>query len=515
MKVYGDINLLNNKLLNAEFSDNITIEQLPNFPVAHSVGHIAFVDDVLYICIDTTPSDVWVPLTRELTAYKHSQSPASTTWEIQHDLNTTDITVMVYDTTDHVIIPDSIRVTGVNTVELGFASAIAGKAVIVTGSIDGPVRKTPDGSVIVDWSNIDNKPAFSTVATSGSYADLTNKPSLATVATSGSFTDLSNTPTLSNIFVVAKNGNNTTGDGSFSKPFATIQKAHDVAEATIASSQGVTILIMPGTYTDALAITRPRTAFVGFSGFEWSTIIQTAVTITPSRRVAHPGNSPFSFENIFLNVPSGQDAITFTGSTFSGALNLDRVRIYTTNGKGIVMNNTATDFDATVGAANNRMKWVDVDIQTNNGNKNAVEVQNAYGSINGGYFFSGSAQAAVMGLGANVTCTNCTFEATGATVASVATGGSLLSRASSFKNNQADANGVDVAANAYFVVAECTFAHSTTASNTGFAIKGVTGSVIIYSYLTFVNNNPANLVVNNRVSAAASRIPMTTAIAAV
>lgn len=497
MKVHGDFDLLNNKIFNAEFSDNVTIEQLAAFPTAHGVGHITFVNDVLYICIETSPNVVWVPLTRELTAYSHTQSSAATTWTVQHDLNTADVTVMVYDATDTVIIPNSISVTGVNTVQLGFSSAVAGRAVIVTGSIDGPVRKTPDGNIIVDWSNV------------------ANKPSLATVATSGSFTDLSNTPTLSNTFVVAKNGNDTTGNGSFNKPYATIQKAHDIAESTLDTAQGATVLIMPGTYTEALAITRPRTAFVGFSGFEWSTVIQTPVTITPSRRVNHPGNSSFLFDNVFFNVGGNQDALTFTGSAYSGALNLNRVRIYTTNGKGVVMNNTATDFDAAVGASNNRMRWVDVDIQTNNGNKNAVELQNVYGTVKGAYLYGGTAQATVMGLGSNVTFTDTAFEAVGAKVASVSTGGTLLTRACSFRNTQADADGVDVATSAYFVVAETTFAHATTASNTGFAIKGVAGSVIIHAYLSFLNTNPANAVINNRVSSATTRIPATTTIAAV
>ena len=44
----------------------------------------------------------------------------------------------------------------------------------------------------VDWSIITSKPTFSTVATSGSYADLTNKPTLF----SGNYADLTNKPTI-------------------------------------------------------------------------------------------------------------------------------------------------------------------------------------------------------------------------------------------------------------------------------------------------------------------------------
>lgn len=63
----------------------------------------------------------------------------------------------------------------------------------------------------VDWNDVENKPNFATVATSGSYNDLTDKPvipeapdltpyaktaDLSTVATSGSYEDLTNKPNL-------------------------------------------------------------------------------------------------------------------------------------------------------------------------------------------------------------------------------------------------------------------------------------------------------------------------------
>ena len=61
------------------------------------------------------------------------------------------------------------------------------------------------GSSTVDWSDIQNKPNFATVATTGDYDDLTDKPdlsiyaessSLATVATTGDYDDLLNKPTI-------------------------------------------------------------------------------------------------------------------------------------------------------------------------------------------------------------------------------------------------------------------------------------------------------------------------------
>lgn len=46
----------------------------------------------------------------------------------------------------------------------------------------------------VDWNDIQNKPDFATVATSGSYNDLQNRPNFAEVATSGSYNDLDDKP---------------------------------------------------------------------------------------------------------------------------------------------------------------------------------------------------------------------------------------------------------------------------------------------------------------------------------
>ena len=57
---------------------------------------------------------------------------------------------------------------------------------------DGILSAT--GLATVDWDDIQDKPTFSTVATSGDYEDLTNLPSLAPVATTGDYDDLINTP---------------------------------------------------------------------------------------------------------------------------------------------------------------------------------------------------------------------------------------------------------------------------------------------------------------------------------
>jgi hypothetical protein len=76
--------------------------------------------------------------------------------------------------------------------------------VATTGSYSDLSNKPdiPAAQANADWSattgvaQILNKPALSTVATTGAYSDLTNKPALSTVATTGSYSDLSNRPTI-------------------------------------------------------------------------------------------------------------------------------------------------------------------------------------------------------------------------------------------------------------------------------------------------------------------------------
>ena len=85
MKFYGHANLQQNELQNA------VLTVLTAFPTDPKVGQIAFVNSIVYVCIQNTAPNppIWVPLTQEITAYTHTQSTASSTWSITHNLNTT------------------------------------------------------------------------------------------------------------------------------------------------------------------------------------------------------------------------------------------------------------------------------------------------------------------------------------------------------------------------------------------------------------------------------------------
>lgn len=137
MKFYGNANLQQNELQQA------VIPFETAFPVSPLVGQIAFVNEILYICVDVANSlPVWVPLTRELTHYTHSQNSASDTWSIAHNLNTTSVQVQLFDNSNHVMIPDNIIINDSNNVTVTFGTAIQGRAVVLTGHNDGSVKPT-------------------------------------------------------------------------------------------------------------------------------------------------------------------------------------------------------------------------------------------------------------------------------------------------------------------------------------------------------------------------------------
>lgn len=132
MKFYGEAHLQQNNLKEA------VIPLDTAFPVSPKVGQIVFKDRILYICVEIVDFvPVWVPLTREITAYKHIQNTNSATWVVNHMLNTQHVNVMVFDDLNRAVIPDGITIVDVNRVDVSFTSACQGKVTVLTGSFDG------------------------------------------------------------------------------------------------------------------------------------------------------------------------------------------------------------------------------------------------------------------------------------------------------------------------------------------------------------------------------------------
>lgn len=135
MKFYGDIALNQNQLQKA------VLELENDWPSSPKVGQLLFKNKIVYICIDVaTGSPVWIPLTRELNCYFYMQPNALTTWTINHGLQCATPIVQVYDNDNKCIIPGGIEIVTDNQVIVTFGVGVAGRAVIVAGSVEGGPR---------------------------------------------------------------------------------------------------------------------------------------------------------------------------------------------------------------------------------------------------------------------------------------------------------------------------------------------------------------------------------------
>lgn len=90
-----------------------------------------------------------LPLPTLLYAYVHTQWVAAATWNINHNLNTTDLVFAVFDATDAAIVPDTFVINDANNVTITFTAAVDGKAVltVVWGSLAGAAWGTITGTL--------------------------------------------------------------------------------------------------------------------------------------------------------------------------------------------------------------------------------------------------------------------------------------------------------------------------------------------------------------------------------
>lgn len=137
MKFYGNIALNQNELQQA------VLQLEADWPANPKVGQVLFKNKIVYICVEvTTGVPFWVPLTRELTTYAHMQPAPETTWTIIHNLKTGTPVVQVWDLDSKMVIPNQIEVIDENMITVSFLNAEAGRAVVLTGSIEGGERQS-------------------------------------------------------------------------------------------------------------------------------------------------------------------------------------------------------------------------------------------------------------------------------------------------------------------------------------------------------------------------------------
>jgi hypothetical protein len=132
MKFYGEAHLQQNNLREAVIPLDTT------FPVTPVVGQIVFKDRILYICVEIVSGlPTWVPLTNQITTYTYIQNTDAATWTVNHNLNTMDMSVTVYDLLNRVVMPGEVTVINNTQVVVSLGTATQGKVVLVAGNLDG------------------------------------------------------------------------------------------------------------------------------------------------------------------------------------------------------------------------------------------------------------------------------------------------------------------------------------------------------------------------------------------
>lgn len=124
MKHYG---IDNQYLLSAE-----SVTTLPGWDTKYKRSFI-FAEDVATMYYGANTG--WVAIsTSALAGYIHTQSSASATWNINHNLDQNYVAVTIYDNTGEVVMPDTIVNVDEDNTTVTFSEAVAGTAVVSTGN---------------------------------------------------------------------------------------------------------------------------------------------------------------------------------------------------------------------------------------------------------------------------------------------------------------------------------------------------------------------------------------------
>jgi hypothetical protein len=80
--------------------------------------------------------------------YVYIQSVAANQWNITHDLNTAFVLVQTFDGNNQMVLPNNITILNANQVQIDYTGAAAGRAVILSGSLEGNQKPT----YAVEWN---------------------------------------------------------------------------------------------------------------------------------------------------------------------------------------------------------------------------------------------------------------------------------------------------------------------------------------------------------------------------
>ena len=131
-------------------------------------------------------------------------------------------------------------------------------------------------------------------------------------------------------YFVSTGGNDTTGDGSLSAPYATISKAVEIANA-VAGTSFLKINVAPGTYSGSFTISRPNILIEGAGVNSEERFSKIAGTVTVDSTAASEAfNQQVGLAGFFIESSTTSPAVYFTGTGFE-TLSIDGCLVTVTN----------------------------------------------------------------------------------------------------------------------------------------------------------------------------------------
>lgn len=286
---------------------------------------------------------------------------------------------------------------------------------------------------------------------------------------------------------VAKNGNNAGSTGKPYQPFSTIAAAVSYVETTFTGGESVVIYVHPGSYSESITITRPRTHLIGIQSTNAVIAEIGSVTLAPATVVGGVYNSSFSIENILLGAVSGSAAALTVAGTAECSLHLRNVYLYADDAgqKCLVITNTS--------ANKSRLYFNDLIANNQLCSATALDFSNCVFQIKNTTVYSGTATCIKLSSTASGLAAFSLLETSG--VLAIDVGATTFTLGSStITASGSNASGVSVAAGGTYTTVQNFY---NVASGTGYAITGAAGGVVTHAMNAFAygtNNKYKNVL---------------------
>jgi len=323
---------------------------------------------------------------------------------------------------------------------------------------------------------------------------------------------------------VSKSGNNTTGNGSYERPYLTVQAAVTASES-LADGDSVIIYVHPGIYSENVTIVKPKTSLVGMTNtFSNACQINGNITINPRVVLDSVYNTIFTIENFLLTSNSGTSVVGVIGSN-TCYLHMSFCKVYSSSSQKLLyFNNTSSTTPRThlykIQFINNAT-GTGTCIECNTGCK-------VVGSVNNCEIYGNSTSSSIISRGAStMNFSNCIldgpspylFEALDTTIFS-------FSRCM-LTSGVTNASGINMSSTSIGGVYHCVFNIPSSSSypanltppatTTGYAVKGTSGANFTYGDVSFVplaNIGGTYYWTTNKISSSITIVPSQTSFSA-